>query len=403
MAKPSRAASGLAPHTSYSLSASPPNVPPVPTPPAAAPSWPDHFLSLPPIQDWIASSVAPRRSRPSRVELAQVYEAKTRAVTARFTVHHSGSSEDVVFKATLEPLFFYAPHVDRLLMRVAPCHVPELIAAQVVDIPTFGEGLPATAIAPEAALRRRGRLYSLYHPFVGPRLRQLFNAARDGDVAALQTTTEAAVTAARVFAAMQVAVAALPDEAKAGIPRVPVASLPALFDDLLERIERDYLARWVAGEGEYPPELPEPRAAFAHLRSMRAAVASWTAELASGPWPETIDHVDVGPHNAALEPDGRIVFFDWEESVLSCPFFSIVQWIWRANSASDAVRDAYLDALPWGTRPQRERALVLANRLHLIKDALTLEAIRESEGFPDGVQRLPGELRTMLKAWSTVE
>jgi hypothetical protein len=29
-----------------------------------------------------------------------------------------------------------------------------------------------------------------------------------------------------------------------------------------------------------------------------------------------------------------------------------------------------------------------------------LEAIRQSEGFPDGVKRVPGFLRTMRTAWS---
>jgi hypothetical protein len=143
--------------------------------------------------------------------------------------------------------------------------------------------------------------------------------------------------------------------------------------------------------------------AFAQLCAKRTAVASWTAELDGGPWPETVEHVDFGPHNATIEPDGRAVFFDREESVLSCPFFSVVQWVWRPDSGSDAVREAYLDALPWGTRAQRERALVLAERLHLIKDALTLEAIRESEGFPDGVQRVPGFVRMMQRAWSANE
>ena len=294
------------------------------TAPAAphAPPWPAHFLALPPIQSWIASALAHSFGPIRDVTLTHVYEVKTRAVTARFAIRTRAQSPcDVVFKATLEPLFFYAPSVDRLVLRAAPRHVPELLAAEVVDVPTFGEGLPPQAIAPEAAMRRRGRLYSLYRPFAGIRVRQLFNEAHGGDATALERATEAAVNAARAFAHLQVMVAALPDEVKRGVPRLPVAHIPALYDDLLERIEREYLPRWVAGEGDYPPELPAPRAVFAHLCSMRPTVASWTAELAGGPWSETIDHVDFGPANAAIEPDGRAVLFDWEESVQSCPFF----------------------------------------------------------------------------------
>lgn len=339
-------------------------------------TWPHHFLSLAGIRDWIADARSVTCAAASNVSLVEVYEAKTRAVTARFSVGQNADHGDVVFKATLQPLFYYAPVVDRLVMRVCPEHVPELLAAEVLSGPTFFEGHPTTAIAPEMIDRQQGRLYSLYRPFSGATVRSLLRAADDGDASALGAAMEAVTAVSRTFARIQLGVAGAPSAARETIPRLPVR-----YDDLLRRIERQYLPRWLAGGDEYPDDLPEPRTALSFLNSMRDAVARWTKELEAGAWPETIDHIDLQPSNAVVTDAGRVLIFDWEESLLTCPFFSVVQWMHRTGPCGEAARDAYLDALPWGTRTQRDRALELAVLLHDIKDHHLLEVIRDTEGF----------------------
>lgn len=368
-------------------------------------TWPHHFLSLAGIERWIAGALSPTRGSVADVRLTEVYEAKTRAVTGCFSVRASGGRDgDVVFKATLQPLFYYAPLVDRLVMRVCPEHVPELLAAEVLSGPTFSEGHPTTAIAPEMIDRQQRRLYSLYRPFSGSSVRSLLKATADGDSSALAAATQAVTAVSRAFARIQVGVADAPAVAKETIPRLPVTRLPVLYDDLLRRIERQYLPRWLDGEGDYPDDLPEPRVAFTQLTSMRDAVAAWTHELAAGAWPETIDHVDLQPSNAVVTDGGRVLLFDWEESLLSCPFFSIEQWMTRTGPCGAAARDAYLDALPWGTRPQRERALEVAVRLLEIKDYHTLEVIRDAEGFPGVFSWGPARfIRRALESWKGVE
>jgi hypothetical protein len=375
--------------------------PPEKDPPGT--TWPHHFLALPGIQRWIAGALSPSRGLIPDVHLAEVYEAKTRAVTARFTAAPAlGPQEDVVFKATLQPLFYYAPVVDRLLMRVCPESVPVLLAAEVLAGPTFWEGRPTTAIAPEMIDRQQRRLYSLYRPFNGSLVRALVKAAADS--AALGAATDAVTAVSRTFARIQVAVAAAPAATKEVIPRLPVCRFPVLYDDLLRRYEQQYLPRWLAGGDEYPGDLPEPRAALAFLASQRDAVARWTDELAGGGWPDTIDHVDLQPSNAAVTEGGNVVIFDWEESFLTNPFFSVVQWMHRTGPCGDVARDAYLAALPWGTRPQRERALELAVLLHDITDYHTLETIRDAEGFSGVFPHRPlGFIRRALKSWTSVE
>jgi hypothetical protein len=108
--------------------------------------------------------------------------------------------------------------------------------------------------------------------------------------------------------------------------------------------------------------------------------------------------------NAVVVDDGRVLIFDWEESFLTNPFFSVVQWMQRTGPCGDVARGAYLDALPWGTRPQRERALELAVLLCDIKNGHVGEVIRDAEGFPGVFSR--GALRFIRRAhhtWSNAE
>jgi hypothetical protein len=410
MTQPAHAGSGAA------IAATPANTAPTSTgaarpaapdrpvePAPAGATWPHHFLSLPGIQRWIAGALSPAHGPLTDVDLAEVYEAKTRAVTARFTLHAGTTRhEDVVFKTTLQPLFYYAPAVDRLVMRARPEYVPELLAAEVLAGPTFFDGHPAGGVAPQMIDRQQRRLYSLYRPFTGPLVRALLRATSGGDSSALRAATDAVTAVSRAFARIQVGVAEAPAAVKETIPHLPVRQLPVLYDDLLRRYEEHYLPRFLAGSDEYPDDLPEPRAAFAFLASQRDAVARWTDELAAGDWPDTIDHVDFQPSNAAVTGGGNMVIFDWEESFLACPVFSVVQWMQRTGPCGAAARGAYLDALPWGTRPQRERALELAVLLCDIKNGHTGEVIRDAEGFPGvfshGALRF---IRRTLRSWST--
>jgi hypothetical protein len=167
-----------------------PDRPADPEPPRT--TWPHHFLSLPGIQRWIAGALSPAHGPITGVDLVEVYEAKTRAVTARFTLHAGTTRcEDVVFKTTLQPLFYYAPLVDRL--------------------------------------------YSLYRPFSGPLVRALLRATSSGDSSALRAATEAVAAVSRAFARLQVGVAEAPASMKEAIPHLLVAQLPRQGDSSLVR------------------------------------------------------------------------------------------------------------------------------------------------------------------------
>ena len=120
------------------------------------------------------------------------------------------------------------------------------------------------------------------------------------------------------------------------------------------------------------------------LKGLQRKVSTWAKELEDGGWPLSVDHTDFHHDNAVVQADGRIVVFDWVEAVLSSPFFSLDELLWRIGERADEVRDAYLDALPWQTRARRERALELGARLSTVKNAYNYEVFWEAFGRPGG-------------------
>jgi hypothetical protein len=324
--------------------------------------WPEVMLAAAEAREWIAS-VLP--GRPEVVGPIEVLQAKGWGVTASFaalgaqhTVGEARRGEEVIFKAAALPLFARAPQLAELLARHARGDVPDVVVWQ----------------------QRGAQTWTLFRPFEGQVLE---------DLRALAPL----LVLARTLARIQAAVARAPAAETAGLPRTAIERLPALFDavarDVRERQAR-YWAQTAQGR-EMAAQFALPAAARvpALLEAARPHIVSWTAELAAGGWPESVDHVDLHWGNAVLRPDGGVLIFDWEEAVLSLPFFSLDRLLndareldlgeeaaWRAprvptsyTPAERAVRDAYLDALSWGSRPARARAFELAMALAPIKTA----------------------------------
>ena len=121
-----------------------------------------------------------------------------------------------------------------------------------------------------------------------------------------------------------------------GVPDLRVASLPARFDDLLQR------------------DLPLHRAEIGELGRFAPRFETLCEELGSRGVPNTIQHDDLH-HTNLYAQNGRLRVLDWGDSSISHPFASLVvtfrfleevtklrpsdRWFGR-------LRDAYLE--PWG-------------------------------------------------------
>ena len=175
-----------------------------------------------------------------------------------------------------------------------------------------------------------------------------------------------------LYAELQLA--AMPDAEQfiaRGVPDRRLATLPQQYESLLERVE-----------GRADPEVV-------------ARATDLCEQLASVGIAETIQHDDL--HDAqVLTRDGAYVFFDWGDSCVAHPFFSMSVPLegvirWGLDDIENSVdlqpfRDAYLEPFT-ALAPKRDldSALDAALRLGWICRSLTVEMF--ACGLPDGPDR----------------
>jgi len=156
-----------------------------------------------------------------------------------------------------------------------------------------------------------------------------------------------------------------------GVPDRRLATLAQQYESLLERVEG-------SADGEFV---------------VRAAALC--EQLASAGIAETIQHDDL--HDAqVLTRNGAYVFFDWGDSCVSHPFFSMSVTLegvirWGLDDVEDSVdlqpfRDAYLEPFTaLAAKPELDAALDAALRLGWICRSLTVEMY--ASGLPEGPDR----------------
>jgi hypothetical protein len=286
--------------------------------------WPAHGPDPEEVRTWISASLP---GRPTVAGPTVIHRAHAWGLTARYRV--SGPEpHEVVFKASFLPPEFGVAEPYRLLHRSGATGLhPELLAW--IDVP--------------------GRRWLLFRAFQG---------TSAGDLPGIDPLVAVATSMARV----QALVAAVPAPTASGLlgPVISIREIPAMLDRLVGIVRRDN---------------PPPTAAdtAGRLEAGRNHLLAWVRELDQDGWPASIHHVDLHPHNAVIRAGGSALIYDWEEASLGFPFFTLDKLLLaaagRAPDGTAAVRAAYLDALPWKSRTERERAFDLAMRLSPIRFA----------------------------------
>ena len=136
------------------------------------------------------------------------------------------------------------------------------------------------------------------------------------------------------------------------------------------------------------------------LRTLAPQVREMCDQLASYLIPETIQHDDL--HDAQVfVRDGSYLFYDWGDSCVSHPFFSMAvtlegQLAWGLDDIEGSedilpFRDVYLQQFTrYGTLPSLEEAHTIALRLGWICRALNWHRIASTLKPPDREERLKG-------------
>ena len=342
-------------------------------------SWPAHLVDESAVRGWI-HAVLPGHPR---VLHPTILHQKAWGLTARFALLPDAATIDphdgVIFKASLLPLFAAAPHIYAILSRHCPDQTPRHLAS----------------------VAHGAQTWSLFGPL-------------PGDAVGAKSDLGVAAAMARTLGEIQAAIALLPAAEMALLPRQPLHTLPALFDTVRGEIETELLPIW-RGKGDVFDCGELPRDVLDRLIAYRPQVQQWTAALLAGRWPETLDHVDLHTDNAMVLPNGQVMILDWEEAVLSLPFFSLDRLLddvragrllpagseAREGSGKAQICSAYLTALPWGTEIGKEHAFDLAMRLAPIKAAYEGIVFAEARGIAPLARMTAQCMAKALSRWES--
>lgn len=249
--------------------------------------------------------------------LAAAGRVRTGEVTTRRerpwgTVLSAPTGQGTVWLKMPGPGLRYEPALHRLLARVVPDRVPELLAADP------GAGLLLLADA-------------------GATL----NKVEDG-AELIEALAEALPHYARLQRALTPYAAEL---VAAGVPDMRPHVLPERFEEAL-RVAAAYSAAQPDPAGARRDE--ETLRAIARLRD---AVREWSERLRRGVVPPTVDHNDLHANNVLVGAGGHVRFADWGDAVVGHPFTGMkvtLGVLARRRGLADGdpvivrLRDAYL-------------------------------------------------------------
>ena len=176
-----------------------------------------------------------------------------------------------------------------------------------------------------------------------------------------------------------------------GTPDRRLATLSDQYEGLLDRLE--------------PSSVPE----IDRLRKLTPGVREMCDELAAYGIPETIQHDDLHDGQVFVR-DGRYLLFDWGDSVVSHPFFTMSVTLegvlsWGLDDIEGSVdttpfRDAYLGPFErYAPRADLEAALAIALRLGWVCRALgfdELSAVLDPQAREEHADAVAIRLRMFL-------
>jgi hypothetical protein len=332
------------------------------------PEWPTHRLAATEVRDWI-SRVAP--GHPNVTGPVRILQAKDWGVTAVFATDSLAFPERlVVFKACCVSIFRDAPRIAEILDRSCPGHVPRVLAWR----------------------QDHAQTWTLFQPFSGPTAKSV-------------GTPQALIDLARTMAYIQVTVSERRSELES-LTHLRVREIPTLLESVLAYVREKHERYWVGQEGPRAELMPDLPRVLERARAFHSLVERWAEELAADGWPDSLDHPDLHADNAVIQPDGRLLIFDWEEAIVTLPFLSLGELLANASTYSNttvaSVRRAYLEALPWGSFVQRARALDLALLLLPIKKAHEYRQLDRAIGREAGNRHLALILTDVVHRWEAV-
>ena len=176
----------------------------------------------------------------------------------------------------------------------------------------------------------------------------------------------------RELARLQIQVAPQKEQLlQTGIFDRRLSSLPQLYNEALQNTQMLMIEQGGLRAGE----LEQLQALAPQIQQMCTTLATYTI-------PETLHHDDLGGNNI-LYDDGRYLFFDWSESAVAHPFFTLmivlryVKFVCKCDDASiERIQHAYLSCwTPYEPMERLQEAFTLALRLARLVRALSWQHV----------------------------
>lgn len=244
--------------------------------------WDEELWPLNDVKEWLSSALSANANVEGPV---CIYGNKTWGCIAKFLIN----DEPVVFKGCKQLLFAERINIEKLLSEYCPEYVPQLLAYK-----TFSDK----------------QTWTLNRYIHGSRVDR---TKRFGDI--LQMV--------RTLASIQANVAALPISLTESLPRTALEKITPMLDHMTKRISEQYMGMWLAKDSEILQKSGVPENILEQIEVFRPSIVQWTEELIEGEWPISIDHLDFTLHNAIVHDDKQVTIIDWEQAIMSLPFFSL--------------------------------------------------------------------------------
>jgi thiamine kinase-like enzyme len=223
--------------------------------------------------------------------LVKTFRSNDWGVTASYKISdHKAMNGEVICKIGFLPIFHTSVNIYSLLNSMNSELVPHLIHGEF----------------------KENKIWMLFKPFEGDTISKNDNKGSLQDIAS-------------TMAKIQIQSYNLVDKYSNSIPVISIESIPDLLDKLVDRYFHVWKDKneYIAGELGIPYDTYNIIMSIEGIDFLRKQTAAFSKELESMHIPYSIDHLDLHSGNAARQNNGAVIIYDWEESVLSCPFFSL--------------------------------------------------------------------------------
>ncbi|WP_456271035.1 hypothetical protein [Bacillus sp. AK031] len=254
----------------------------------------------------------------------QIFRSNDWGITALFHMKSGGGFEEVVFKAAFLPIFHTSPSIYELLSRLDSGSLPHYLAGEI----------------------RGDETWMLFEKFEGTLIRD-------------ESSLESLIETGETMAVLQKETAEYIHKGL-HIPFFSFKELSGILKNFITESADNYQSNWknesekLASQYTLKEEDLEAISGENTLNSLCKQVKGILEELASVNIPYSIDHLDLHSNNAVRTADGKVLIFDFEEAVISCPLFSLEKLLDEAGEmVSDYKGMAY--KLPWNNAQLRLR------------------------------------------------